>query len=241
MSAWADGAPTGGAPLGGNPPGGAPTATGVPYGAGAGSDGISAPPGGPGPGGPLGGQPNRPRKVTDVVTERVSRVQQFEGLRGRATRSALALKYVVYFCAVLLASGLTQLATNGVRFASGGGVFLLVASAVIVVTGAISSLFYVNLRNEIVERVRHYIFGITLIPGMMVALLLRAVQQWEWANEGSLGTTLQMALPAVFLATVALPGMIFIKEMLGIRTIHRSKLDDQEAVALWTRQDAIHR
>jgi hypothetical protein len=181
------------------------------------------------------------RSVPDLVTSRLDRVRQFEGLRGYSTRAALAVKYLAYFMIISTFSGVTQAATNGVKYASGGGKFLFVASMLVASTGAIATLFYANLRNEIVEKVRHYIFGIMLIPGMLLALLLRALQEWEWANEGSLGITLQAALPAVFLATVVLPTLVFVKEMLGIRTLHRTKMDDQESLQLWTRQDGLQR
>jgi len=108
-------------------------------------------------------------------------------------------------------------------------------------TGAMATLFYVNIRTEIVEKVRHYVFAIVVVPGTLVAVIVKVTQYWEWINEGSLGSTLQIALPIVFLTTVVLPTFIFVKEMLEIRTIHRSKLDDQEAVQLWTRQDGAQR
>lgn len=180
-------------------------------------------------------------KFTDRVTNRVNRVRQFEGPRGVSSRAALAIKYVNYVLVALLGCGLTGLATDGVRFAAGGGTFMLFSVVCVACVGAISTMFYVNLRNEIVERVRHYIFGIILFPGTLLAFVLRALQEWEWVNEGTLGTTLQAALPAIFLATVVLPAIVFVKEMVGIRTLHRSRLDDEEAVHLWTRHDGLQR
>ena len=118
---------------------------------------------------------------------------------------------------------------------------MLFSCAVISSSGAVATLFYVNLRKEIVERVRHYIFGIILVPGTLLAVTLRALQEWEWVNEGSLGKTLQAALPAIFLASVVLPAIVFVKELVGIRTLHRTKLDDEESVQLWTRQDDLQR
>jgi hypothetical protein len=185
---------------------------------------------------------NRPAaSITERVTRKVSRIRQFEGLRGYSSRVALAVKYVNYFLLVLLCCGLTGYLTKGVRFASGGGTFMLFSVAVITVSGAVATLFYVNLRNELVERIRHYVFGIILIPGTLLAMTLRAFQEWEWANEGSLGGTLRGALPVVFLASVVLPAIVFVKEIIGIRTLHRSKLDDEESVQLWTRQDGLQR
>lgn len=182
-----------------------------------------------------------PTSITERATRKVSRIRQFEGLRGYSSRATLAIKYINYFLLILLCCGLTGYLTKSVRFASGGGTFMLFSIAVITVTGAVATLFYVNLRNELVERVRHYVFGIVLIPGTLLAMTLRAFQEWEWANEGSLGGTLRGALPVVFLASVVLPAIVFVKEIVGIRTLHRSKLDDEESVQLWTRQDGLQR
>lgn len=186
-------------------------------------------------------RPLRDASITERATRKVGRIRQFEGLRGYSSRATLAIKYVNYFLLVLLGCGLTGYLTKGVRYASGGGTFMLFSVAVITATGAISTLFYVNLRNELVERVRHYVFGIILLPGTLLALTLRALQEWEWANEGSLGGTLRGALPVIFLASVVLPAIVFVKEIVGIRTLHRSKLDDEESVQLWTRQDGLQR
>lgn len=183
----------------------------------------------------------RTLSITEKATRKVSRIRQFEGLRGYSSRAALAVKYSNYFLCVLLCCGLTGYLTKGVRFASGGGTFMLFSCAVVTVTGAVATLFYVNLRNELVERVRHYLFGLILLPGTLLAMMLRAFQEWEWANEGSLGGTLRGALPIVFLSSVLLPAIIFVKEIVSVRTLHRNRLDDEESVQLWTRQDGLQR
>jgi hypothetical protein len=226
--AWADGAPQ--QPI---------TPTGLPHGLPYQHDpGAPAPAGNPWP----ERSAATPRQsVVDRATARVGRVRQFEGIRGYSSRATLFLKYVNYFFLILLVCGVTSFATEGVRYATGGGMFMLFSCTTITVTGAVATLFYVNLRREIVERVRHYVFGIVLFPGALLGLLLRALQEWEWVNEGSLGTTLQAALPAIFLATVLLPAIVFVKEIVGVRTLHRSRLDDEEAVQLWTRQDGLQR
>lgn len=215
-SAWADGAPTGPSPLYGSTPV-APEPPSLKN-----SDRVTD-------------------RVTRSVNRRVSRIAQFEGKRGISARSALVIKWVVFYLTALLGCGLTEFLTAGVPYATHGGLFMLGSVTLIAATGAASTLFYVNIRTEIVEKVRHYIFAIVVVPGTLVAVIVKVTQYWEWINEGSLGSTLQIALPIVFLTTVVLPTFIFVKEMLEIRTIHRSKLDDQEAVQLWTRQDGAQR
>lgn len=206
------------------------------------SDGAPLPPFTPAPP-PLGpAETGRlTERVTLAVNSKMARMSNFEGARGQSARATLVIKWLSYFMLVLAGCGVTEYLTSGVTYAAHGGVFMLVAVTVVAVVGAGSTLFYVNLRTELVEKVRHYVFGIMVVPGLVVAVVVRLFQEWEWVNTGSVGSTLQIALPMVFLATVVIPMFIFVKEILGIRTIYRSKLDDQEAVALWTRMDGLQR
>jgi hypothetical protein len=178
-------------------------------------------------------------RITDRATRAASRLMQFEGLRGRSTRASLVFRYISYILTIIAGSALTQGATQGIKYAEGGGVFMLLSITSISVVGAVATLFYVNLRNEIIARVRHYIFGIIIFPGTLLALFLYATASW-WGTD-TFSTTLSTALPVIFLVTVVLPAFIFIKEIAGMRTIYRSTLDDEEAVALWTRQDGLQR
>lgn len=212
-NAWSDGAPT-------------PTPT--PDTRPSGSSGYSTP------------QTPQGRKYTDGVTHRVSRVVQFEGLRGRSTRAAVVLRYVAYVMLILGCAAVTQVSTDGIRNASGGGWFLLMSCTLITVTGAIATILYPNTRDEIIHRVRHYAFGIVALPGAILALFLKAAQSWMGSGD-TLAATLGAAGPIVFLATIVLPAFVFVKEMFGIRTLNRSRLDDEEAVLLWTRQDGNQR
>jgi hypothetical protein len=178
-------------------------------------------------------------RITDRATRAASRLMQFEGLRGRSTRASLFFRYFSYVLTIITGSALTQGATQGIKYAEGGGVFMLLSITSISVVGAVATLFYVNLRNEIIKRVRHYIFGIIVFPGVLLALFLYATGSW-WGTD-TFSTTLSTALPIIFLVTVVLPAFIFVKEIAGMRTIYRSTLDDEEAVALWTRQDGLQR
>jgi heme/copper-type cytochrome/quinol oxidase subunit 3 len=149
------------------------------------------------------------------------------------------MRYMSYFAVIVGASALTQALTAGIPNASNGGMWMFLSATVIVFGGALGTLFYANLRNEVIERVRHYVFGISVLPGLLVAVFLRATR--EFLGGDAFGGTLEVALPIVFLCTVILPALVFIKELAGIRTLHRSRMDDQEAMALWTRQDGIQR
>jgi|MesohylFT_1024984.scaffolds.fasta_scaffold07581_2 hypothetical protein len=177
-------------------------------------------------------------RVTQAA-QRVSRLHQFEGTRGASSRASVVFRHVSYVLAVLLSAAVTQAATAGIRNAQGGGWFMMLSCTSVVTIGAISTLFYVNLRNQIIQRVRHYVFGIIAFPGTLLSIFLKAAQ--SWLGEDTLGSTLGAALPVLFLATVIIPAFVFGKEMMGIRSLHLSKLDDEEAVKLWTRQDGLSR
>ena len=179
------------------------------------------------------------QRITDRATRVASRLTQFEGLRGRSTRASLVARYISYILTIIFGSGLTQAATQGVKYAEGGGIFMLISCTSVSVVGAAATLFYVNLRNEIIARVRHYIFGIIIFPGTLLALFIYATASWWGADTFS--TTVSTALPVLFLVTVVLPAFIFVKEIAGMRSIYRSTLDDEEAVALWSRQDGLQR
>lgn len=116
---------------------------------------------------------------------------------------------------------------------------MLFSCSTVALVGAGATLFYVNLRSELLEKVRHYIFGIILVPGTLIAGLLYVLPNWSSAEGGQLGGLLNSVLPSIFIAAVVLPALVFVKEILGIRTLHRSTMDDQEAVALWSRQDGL--
>ena len=184
-------------------------------------------------------EPAEKPSIPSILTSKVNTMRQFEGRRGRSTRATLVLKYVNQFILIALFCGVTEKLTEGIPYASGGGQFMLFSATVISVVGALATLFYVNLRRELLEKVRHYIFGVILIPGTLVAGVLHILPNWSSAEGGELGGLLNGVMPSIFLATVVLPAVVFVKEILGIRTLHRSTMDDQEAVALWSRQDGL--
>ena len=173
-------------------------------------------------------------RITDDVSHRVSRVMQFEGLRGRSTRAAVILRYVAYMFAVAICSSLTQVFTSGLANVSGGGWFMLLCITTIGAVGAGATMVYPNLRPELVQRSRFYMFNVVCVPGTLFAAVLRTAQ--HWMGTDTLGRTLGMAIPLIFLSTLILPALVFVKEIVGLRGVSRSKLDDEEAVLLWTRQ-----
>jgi len=162
-----------------------------------------------------------------------------EGNRFISSRSNVFLRYIIFGLAIWFFSTMTEIFTSGINHISAGGKFMFFCDSVVASIGAISTLFYVNLRKEIIEKIRHYIFGIITIPGFIVALVMH--YSIKWLGSDTFGSTIAIAMPILFLATVVLPVFIFVKEIAGMRTLYRSKLDDQEQVILWTRNDGLQR
>lgn len=181
----------------------------------------------------------KPLNYTDSVTNYFNRIKKIEGLRGISNRSSVMFKYISYFFSILLFSSLTQALTDGIQYAQGGGIYMLLSCTTISFTGAIATFFYTNLRNELIAKIKHYIFGIIILPGTLLAGFLNITKSF-WGDD-TLSSTLALAVPVVFLVTVVLPSFIFVKEVTGMRSLYRSNLDDQEAVTLWTRQDGLQK
>lgn len=174
-------------------------------------------------------------------------VETNEGPRGWSLRASVPLRYFVYFVTILFCSAVTQWAfssqAGGSRYDM-AGTFMFIAAALMVGTGAVSTWFYAASRREIIAMTRHYVFGVSLLPGTAVALLYRASMGWLRSGEGGGGVFVSLtsnALPLVFFSTVVIPTVVFIGQLAGRRYLERSRMDDQEALALWTRQDGMQR
>jgi len=61
------------------------------------------------------------------------------------------------------------------------------------------------------------------------------------SNDALMVNLMQNALPYLFWATVVVPPFIFAKTIFGLRKLHRERMDDEELMSLWTRQDEIAR
>lgn len=177
--------------------------------------------------------------IVSRVTDFFNNSKKAEGPRGVSNRISIILKHFSYFFIIIIFSTFAQYLTNGIAHANDGGLFILYSASIVYIVGSIATVFYANLRKEIVERTKHYAFGIILFPGTLIALLMKT--STAWLGSDTFGNTLGQALPVVFLATVIIPALVFVKEMAGIRTLYRTKLDDQEQVTLWTRNDGLQR
>lgn len=171
---------------------------------------------------------------------RASRLQTNEGPRGISTRAAVYLRHAAYLLVLALCSSITHyaMAAAGPYSIDGGSVMFLLGTLTLAI-GALGTVFYANNRNEIIEQVRHYVFGMMVLPGTGISLILWIVKGLvtSQANPDAFSRTVDMGLLMVFGAVLIMPPVIFLKLMAGIRTLHRSTTDDQEMMRRWTRQD----
>jgi hypothetical protein len=176
-----------------------------------------------------------------VANPEVNRRLSVEGLRSVSTRTAVWLRHVVYALTLLLCAAVTS--WSGL-FSGAGAAVLVGSAALLLVAGVLGTWLLPASRKEIIEQARHYAFGIVALPGAGIAVIYRLSLTWARSGSSSNSWLLdlsQNALPLVFFATVLLPIPVFIKVLSGWRFLNRSRMDDQEAIALWTRQDGLQR
>jgi hypothetical protein len=164
-----------------------------------------------------------------------------EGLRGLSTRMSIRLRWVSVMLTVLLGSSLTQwgMAPSGTW--RNGGRFMFWSCVLMAATGAVGTWFYPTHRPEIIEQFKHYLLGVTVIPGTSLALINRAASGLFSSSPGAQGDAFLSvtvnALPLLMFATVVIPSVMFVKLIAGLRYLHRSRLDDEEAMLTYSRGD----
>lgn len=173
------------------------------------------------------------------------RIQRVEGARGMSLRASVYLRYLAYVIVIVLASSVSNFCFTHIGKYTLGGVLMFGLATLTFVTAAAGTMFYTNQRNEILEQCRHYVFGMMVLPGTAIALIMYVAQLMagtgQQAQNDQFLHIIFIGLPAVYFATVVLPPVLFVKMLAGIRNLHRSQLDDEEMVSLWTRQDGLQR
>jgi hypothetical protein len=161
-----------------------------------------------------------------------------EGARARTIRVSVAVRYVWYLLVVLGVTAVISTLFADSRY-SMAGVLVLFASTTILFTGAVGTMFMPHQRPELVEEVRHYLFQLMLFPALAVAVLVQVIHSYTQDPQRSDGffDLLAWSLPIMFMVTVVLPPIIFVKAVAGRRHLERSQRDDEEAMAGWSRQD----
>jgi hypothetical protein len=167
-------------------------------------------------------------------------VENFEGPRGYSTRVAVYLRHAAYLFVLVLCSALTHYAMDAAGpYSVDGGQVMFLLSTFTLAVAAMATAAFANHRNEILEQARHYVFGMMVLPGTGIALILWLVKGLvtRQANPDAFSQTIDVGLLMVFGAALVMPPVVFLKTISGIRTLHRSTRDDQEMMQLWSRQD----
>jgi hypothetical protein len=175
--------------------------------------------------------------------QRASRVMQFEGLRGMSTRGAVYARYSAALATIVVVSAVIHALLAPTRWQSAGR-WMLLSAALMILTAVAGTMVYTNQRNEIIEQVRHFVFGLALFPGLGFAVLMRASSDFfsgPTAQGDAFASMLGNALPILYFITVLIPPLVFIKTIAGLRNLHRSNLDNEEYMRLYTRQDELAR
>lgn len=166
--------------------------------------------------------------------------QHSEGRRASATRMTVYLKYAGFFLATILAALLTNGFLQSAGTTSYGGSLMWFSATIMYVTAAAGTMLFPQNRTEIIAQMRHYVFGLSLFPGTGIAAIIWAMRDIltsPTAGSDTLAALINFAVPAVFITTVVLPPIIFIKAVAGYYSLRRSTATDEEMVASFTRQD----
>jgi hypothetical protein len=167
----------------------------------------------------------------------VKEITRSQGPRGFATRGGVVMKYAGWLGLLVLSSVITQAATSGIPLLNNSGTWMYTMAAIQCVTAGLGMIAFANNRNEIMMMLRHYLFGLSVLPGTVIAITIWATYSTLIGiQNSSMASVLTEALPWAFFIAIFIPAIVFVKYITGLRTLNRTNLDDQEAVSLWTRQ-----
>lgn len=185
------------------------------------------------------------RRVSDVppeLVERLSRRWRSEGPGAPATRASVWLKHLTYLVVTLLCVAVVHAAYSVDPALRVGGYLLLTSMTIMYATAAVGTLVHADSRDEIADLLRRFAFSYVLFPATGIAVLFWALHQLDVANEGDmLYRLVYEGLTWLFVLDVFFPMAIFIKSVVGFRTLKKSKMDPEEEMGLWTRQDGLQR
>ena len=179
--------------------------------------------------------------LTTRAPHKVARIDQIEGPRGYSLRASVYLRHVAYLLIIACGSAVSHFCFSHVGKYMLGGKLMFALAALTFAAAAAGTVFYTNQRNEILEQARHYAFGMMVLPGTALALIMWGAQVLAGpspdGHEDQFLHILFIGLPMVYFATVVIPPVLFIKMLAQMRTLHRARLDDEELMGIWTRQD----
>lgn len=185
---------------------------------------------------------NGPKPTEETARTRSKYLYLVEGPRGYATRGAVILRYAAYFFTIILCCALVQACFSASVPTRTAGYWLFSSSAFMYAVAVIGSWFFANKRYEIIEQVRHYVFGYMLLPATGIAVL-----SWLSRNVTDVGDVerdlfanlLTQGIPVLFFFTIVAVPVTWVKTVAGMRILHRSQMDDEEMLSTYNRQDGL--
>ena len=167
-----------------------------------------------------------------------------EGPLGVSSRVAIGAKYGVYFLIFFGCSALTDGFLKAAGTTGYGGALMWFVATLMTVIAGVGALLQPTNREEIVQNYRHYTFGLCIIPSTAIAGIiwaLRGVMSSPAAAEDTMAGLLNFAVAAVFICTLVIPPVVFVKLITGFHTMNRSSMTDTEMMAMVTRNDHLQR
>jgi len=166
-----------------------------------------------------------------------------EGPRALSTRTGVWVKYAFYWLALGVVCLLVNMFLSASNTTTFGGPLLWFSICLMTVIAAVSTVLQPLNRDEVREQWRHYTFGLCAAPALGIAALLWALKDVITSSASqtdTMASLLNFAIPAIFVCTVVIPPIIFIKLIAGYHTMNRAKKSDSEYRAWALRRDDLH-
>lgn len=182
-------------------------------------------------------------QVGDPISRWKSRMFS-EGPLGVTNRAGIWVKYTMYWIAIAACAVFSHGLLSAAGTTSYGGELLWFVGALMSVIAAVASILQPVNRDEILHAFRHYTFGLCVIPATTIAAIiwaLRGVISTATTNGDTMAGLLQFAIPTVFLCTLVIPPVVFVKLIAGFHTMNKSTMTDGELMAMVTRNDNLQR
>lgn len=185
--------------------------------------------------------PSTPRASALRIPAPFARALASEGDRGVAARWSVLARYATYLLTMLVCTGVAHAAFASEPTMRLGGMLLLVSLTVIAVTCAVGMVFMPEEREELVKQARHFLFGVVCFPSTGLAIIHGIVRAagLDPAGQDAFVGMLRGSIPWLYTFATLIPMAVFIKLVAGMKSIHSSRLADEEELRLYTRNDGL--
>jgi hypothetical protein len=163
--------------------------------------------------------------------------------RERALLNSVRLRWAATWLAIVVTSTVSHVCFAGTTAYAGGYLQFCLAMAVLAL-GGFATMAYANDRHTVVKDVRSPL--LTILGGgtstAIVSAVFRGVQGPTGGDTTNMFAGLFLSgLPIIFLTTVAIPALLYARTIWAHRALHRSAMDSEELVSIYTRQDGLQR